>query len=378
MAKVRQFGATWWGKAWLDALEQRALVDPNRLPRGRTYARQDRVRSLEVAPGELRASVWGNRNDPYLTTLSLRTLSDSEWDRVLDTIMNKASNTAALLAGQVPRDIGELVLPERGDLGPDCSCPDWAEPCKHAAALCYIAADLFDEDPFALLTLRGRSREQVLTDVRSRRGERLGIVVAAPSDQPRGADPGTSASKAYRRELVPLDRSPRIPASPALWRTLAVAPGADAGIDLDDLTQLVNDAAERAWSMLAGGTESGLQLSVGADVVRRGARVDAVPALIAQETGVDLTELRAAVVAWQLGGHAGYLVHRTPVDVEDSQMKPALIALGSGAKQRNNTASVGPTQLRLDIDGRWWRFTADDEVGWLLVDGPADDPTDLL
>lgn len=378
MAKVRQFGNTWWGKAWLEALEQRALVDPNRLPRGRTYARQDRVQSLEVSPGELRASVWGNREEPYLTTLSLRTLDDAEWDGLLDIVMDRASNTAALLAGEVPRDISDFVLPVEGDLGPDCSCPDWAEPCKHAAALCYVAADLFDEDPFALLTLRGRSREQVLTEVRLRRGERLGIVVAAPSDQPRGADPGVSASKAYKRALVPLDRSPRVPAGPATWPHLAAAPGADAGIDLDDLTELVNDAAERAWSMLAAGTTSGLGLSVGADVVRRAARADAIPALIAQETGVDLSELRAAVAAWQIGGHAGYTVHRTPADVDDPQMASALAALGDGAKQRNNAASLGTTQLRLDDDGRWWRFHADDDLGWLLVDGPADDPADLL
>ncbi|MBT5756488.1 MAG: hypothetical protein HOI41_16135, partial [Acidimicrobiaceae bacterium] len=75
MAKVRKFGNTWWGKAWLDALEQRALVDPNRLPRGRTYARQDRVREIELSPGELRAHVWGTREDPYTTTLSMRVLT---------------------------------------------------------------------------------------------------------------------------------------------------------------------------------------------------------------------------------------------------------------------------------------------------------------
>ena len=77
MAKVRKFGNTWWGKAWLDALEQRALVDPNRLPRGRTYARQDRVREIELSPGELRAHVWGTREDPYTTTLSMRVLTEA-------------------------------------------------------------------------------------------------------------------------------------------------------------------------------------------------------------------------------------------------------------------------------------------------------------
>ena len=133
MVKVRQFGTTWWGKAWLDALEQRSLIDPNRLPRGRTYARQDRVRDIELSPGELRAQVSGNQEGPYTTTLSMRVLADSEWDTVLDLAMTKASNVAALLAGQVPKEIGDHVLPDRGDLSPECSCPDWAEPCKHVA-----------------------------------------------------------------------------------------------------------------------------------------------------------------------------------------------------------------------------------------------------
>jgi len=378
MAKARSFGTTWWGRAWLEALEQRALVDPNRLPRGRTYARQGRVTSLEVGPGELRAQVWGKPTDPYSTTLSMRTLDAAEWDRLLDMIMDKASNTAALLAGQVPEDIAEFVLPSRGDLGPDCSCPDAAEPCKHAAALCYVAADLFDEDPFALLTLRGRGREQVLTEVRARRSAALGTTVTPPSDQPRGADPSISASQAYRREPVPLDRSPRVPPGPGRWRRLAATPGADSGIDLDDLTELVNDAAERAWSMLAVGTDSGLHLSVGADVVRRAARADADVQAVAQATGVDATELAAAVAAWRIGGQAGYLAHRSPVEIEDAQWQRVAAALGPDAKRRATAINVGPKQLRVDRDKRWWRFEADDELGWLLVDGPADDPADLL
>jgi len=280
MAKARSFGTTWWGRAWLEALEQRALVDPNRLPRGRTYARQGRVTSLEVGPGELRAQVWGKPTDPYSTTLSMRTLDADEWNRL----------------------------------------------------------DLFDEDPFALLTLRGRGREQVLTEVRARRSAVLGTTVTPPSDQPRGADPSISASQAYRREPVQLDRSPRVPP----------------------------------------GTDSGLHLSVGADVVRRAARADADVQAVAQATGVDTTELAAAVAAWRIGGQAGYLAHRSPVEIEDAQWQRVAAALGPDAKRRATAINVGPKQLRVDRDKRWWRFEADDNLGWLLVDGPADDPADLL
>ncbi len=376
MAKIRQFGNTWWGKAWLDALEQRALVDPNRLPRGRTYARQDRVFSIEVSPGQLRAKVQGSRPAAYNTTLSLRLLSDAEWDVVLDLAMDKAGNLASLLAGEVPATIGEHVLPDRGELGPECSCPDWAEPCKHAAALCYIAADLFDADPFALLTLRGRSRDQVLTEVRARRSERLGVALTPSSDQPRGADPTISAAQAFRREPVPLDRSPAVPARPGAMAALAVSPGADSGIDIEELNALVRDAAERAWSMLAGGADSGLALSVGADVVRRaiGGDIDK----IAAKTGVSPSELGAAVEAWKVGGVAGFRASSGRHDVEPAAMERGASALGPGARVRANTVSLRTTQLRLDEQGAWWRFSPHDELGWVLVDGPADDPLDLL
>ena len=376
MAKVRQFGNTWWGKAWLDALEQRALVDPNRLPRGRTYARQERVQSIELSPGELRASVRGSRPEHYVTTLSLRQLSDDEWDAVLDLAMGKASNIAALLAGEVPPEIGDHVLPDRGDLSPECSCPDWAEPCKHAAALCYIAADMFDADPFALLTLRGRSRDRVLTEVRERRSERLGVDSTPLSDQPRGPDPTISAAQAFRREPVPLEQAPLLPARPAAMVPLAVLPGHDAGIDETELAELVGDAAQRAWAMLAGGASSQLDLSLGADVVRRAATGDVES--ISTATGVPLDELEAAVVAWRIGGLAGYQVHRQQAETGPEALQAGKDALGDKAKIRSDGVNLGTTQLRLDADNRWWRFVADEELGWLLVDGPTDDPADLL
>ncbi len=376
MAKIRQFGNTWWGKAWLDALEQRALVDPNRLPRGRTYARQERVQSVELSPGELRASVRGSRPGHYVTSLSLRLLSDKEWDLVLDLAMSKASNIAALLAGEVPPEIGEHVLPDHGDLSPECSCPDWAEPCKHAAALCYIAADMFDADPFALLTMRGRGRDAVLTEVRARRSERLGVDTSALSDQPRGADPTMSASQAFRREPISLDQSPSLASRPGAMVSLAVLPGLDTGIDEQDLVDLVGDAAQRAWAMLAGGASSGLGLTVGADVVRRAASGDIEQ--IASATGVAVDELRAAVAAWRIGGLAGFDAHRGRPDIDRDAMLVGQNALGDGAKIRGNAVNLGITQLRLDEDGRWWRFVADETLGWVLTDGPADDPVDLL
>lgn len=373
----RSFGQTWWGKAWLDALEQRALDDPNRLPRGRTYARQERVTELELSPGLVQAKVWGS--DRYATQLSVRVLTDAEWDHVIDTIMLRAANSAALLAGEVPKAIGDLVLPDRGDLGPDCTCPDGADPCKHAAALCYVLAELFDEDPFALLALRGRGRDEVLAHVRRRRSAALGAASVPTSQLPRGVDPGHAASRAYRRVPAPAGRSVPVPRAPALRYRLASAAPADAGIDPADLRALVADAADRAWRMLAEGQPSGLKAPVGEDVVRRAARsTDTVVAEIASVTGLDPAELATAASAWRVGGRAGYRASRDRWEPEPVALAAALVTLGPVAKVRANRVSLGPVQLRLDAEGAWWRFDADDHKGWILTAGPASDPADLM
>ena len=173
---ARRFGHTWWGRAWTSALEDRASLDPNRLPRGRTYARQERVGRLTTEPGSIHASVRGRRAQPYRVDVRFRTFTDAEWDVVVDQIVAKAARTAALLDGELDPglvddavDSGVSLLPRAGELQPRCTCPDWADPCKHSAAVCYLVADELDADPFALLLLRGRSRDDVLAAVRRRR-----------------------------------------------------------------------------------------------------------------------------------------------------------------------------------------------------------------
>jgi len=371
---ARQFGHTWWGRAWLDALEERGLADPTRLPRGRTYARQGRVVDSELSPGQLRAQVQGT--DLYVSSLNVRLLTDYEWNDALDTIMTKAANAAALLSGELPKALADLLLPNAGDLNPDCTCPDWADLCKHAAALCYIAADLFDEDPFALLALRGRDRQDVLTEVRRRRSAALGTAHAQSTGEPRGADPGTSAAAAYRRPPEPIDRSATLARSPAAARSFAAAPPLDAGIDPDELAELITDASRRAWHMLASGADSALGLSTGADVVRRSVHGDR--ARIAAATKLDVDELRVAAIAWQVGGRDGFRASRGRWDATAEQLAPGVSILGADARVRANLVVHDGIQLRLDEDGTWWRFDADEKLGWVLTSTGAADPADLF
>ncbi len=193
----RRFGATWWGRAWLAALEEQASLDPNRLPRGRSYARKGAVGETVIRPGRVTAAVQGSRPTPYRVRLSVPEFPATGWTRVLDSVAARLGHLAALLDGELPpevvedvRDAGLSLLPGARELTVSCTCPDSAVPCKHAAAVCCLVADVLDTDPFALLLLRGRGRDRVLAELRSRRR-----ATSAGADRPTrdGArpDPGT-------------------------------------------------------------------------------------------------------------------------------------------------------------------------------------------
>ena len=283
----RRFGATWWGQAWIDALEQRARLDPNRLPRGRSYARYDRVGAMTIEPGEVRAPVLGSRASAYRVRVRVRPFTDSEWNTALGAIAAKAAHAAALLDGEVaPAIVEDLaaagidLLPVAGEVGTTCSCPDWANPCKHAAAVCYLIADLLDEDPFGVLLLRGRTRDQVLAGLRGRRATAVGRRGGETGGPARGGpDPGVAARAAFTPVAArpALPGPPLPPAHPGPTASFATDPPADSGLAAGELAALAADAARRAWELAIGEGNGGLGLHADADLARRTAAVLGTP-----------------------------------------------------------------------------------------------------
>lgn len=175
MGKKNEFGENWWAKRWLSMLESFGWA--NRLQRGRSYARGGNVLDIDIQPGMVKAEVQGSRPRPYRVTIRVQPLSDKEWDRVISAMAGKAIFAARLLAGEMPEDIEEAFASSRvslfpessGDITTSCSCPDWANPCKHVAAVYYLLGERFDGDPFLLFRLRGRSREELMEALRQRR-----------------------------------------------------------------------------------------------------------------------------------------------------------------------------------------------------------------
>jgi uncharacterized Zn finger protein len=184
------FGKSWWAGRWIAALER--LVNPARLARGRTYARVGQVVSLDVSADGVQARVQGSRAEPYQVTIRFRRLSDAEWDRVVDVMASEALYAARLLSGEMPEQIEEvfaeagtsLFPADEGDMQTRCSCPDWANPCKHIAAVHYLLGERFDEDPFLMFLLRGRSRDEVVAALRARRSIPEAEVHAEPEQPP--------------------------------------------------------------------------------------------------------------------------------------------------------------------------------------------------
>lgn len=169
------FARNWWARRWISAMER--LVDVRRLARGRHYARSGQVLSMEEAQGGIQARVQGSRPSPYRVSIRITPLKPDQWEKVLDELAEQAIFAAQLLAGEMPADIeqvfsaaGVSLFPDRlADLQTECTCPDWANPCKHVAATHYILGERFDEDPFLILRLRGRTQDQILAALRERR-----------------------------------------------------------------------------------------------------------------------------------------------------------------------------------------------------------------
>jgi uncharacterized Zn finger protein len=174
-SKRGKFVENWWADRWIEALKH--LMDSGRLSRGRSYARRGQVMEIDVEPGHISARVQGSRRRPYKVSIELQPLNDRQWVKVFDALAEQAIFAAQLLNGEMPAEVDQvfeavkvpLFPAARGDLKTDCSCPDWANPCKHIAAVYYLLGERFDEDPFLLFELRGRSKDEIVAALRERR-----------------------------------------------------------------------------------------------------------------------------------------------------------------------------------------------------------------
>ncbi|MFJ4962045.1 SWIM zinc finger family protein [Streptomyces sp. NPDC088729] len=387
------FADSWWGRAWVDALEALSL-DGARLARGRAYADGGHVAAVTVTPGRVVAYVHGSRARPYRAELRLRTFGDTGWGALLDAVAAHPGHLSALLAKEMPHSLADTareadvrLLPGADDLDPSCSCPDHGRPCKHVAALCYQTARLLDSDPFVLLLMRGRGERELLDDLGRRNAEH-----AARERPAAPAAPSVTATGALaERFLPPLPAPLPVPPHPGQPPSYPDLPGARDPLGLD---HLATDAAARAHALLTTGRDPIAGLDAWQDAVRIAASrptagltatTRALYRELAHATGRNTTDLARAVAAWRQGEAEGLAVLEEPWDPPAGpfdRARPALAAAGHPRFQprRNHlTHPDGSLQLRFGHDGRWYGYESDPGADdWWPRSAPAADPVTAL
>ncbi|OAH10505.1 SWIM zinc finger family protein [Streptomyces jeddahensis] len=412
-ARGRGFAATWWGQAWLRALEDTAL-DSQQVKAGRRLARAGAVGAVSVRPGRITAVVQDRDRTPHRSDVLLQQLSDEEWDRFLDMAVERAGHIAALLDRDMPPHLvedaaaaGVELLPGIGDLEPECGCGAW-DHCAHTAALCYQLARLLDQDPFVLLLMRGRG-ERALLDALQVRSVAQASAQPGSAEEVQGEIPdGVDAREAYAagQILPPLPAPLLAPQEPGVPPSLDTEAEPAPGLDVLALEFLAAQAAADAHRLLAEALAPDHErqpvhpgLSADQDAVRLAAADPGaeITARLASASGRGRDGLALAVRAWRYGGAAALSVLDEAWTPDAEELARARAALESawdederpelrGARNRWTVAGAQPAdaravgvqaQVRLGRDGRWWPYRKE-RGRWTPAGPAAADPATAL
>jgi uncharacterized Zn finger protein len=161
-----KIATSFWGQAWCDHLESYSDF-ANRLPRGRTYLRNGSVLHLGIEPGRIHALVMGS--SLYEQTIRIEPLPKAKWKALKKRCQGKVGTLVELLQGKLSSEIMAIVTDRKDGLFPgpkeiklDCNCPDWADLCKHLAAVLYGVGARLDEAPELLFKLRGVDHTELI------------------------------------------------------------------------------------------------------------------------------------------------------------------------------------------------------------------------
>lgn len=176
---AKRLTLTWWGKQFIAALE--SFTDSARLSRGRSYANNGKIKNYHIDQNEITAQVRGSINayfgvtkEPtYFVSIEIKPIDADSWSKIINVLGSKAGLISQLLIGEMPNNIEEIfteqnlhLLPHTAnDFKTKCSCPDYANPCKHIAGVYYLVAQELEQDPFLLFELRGISRQDLKTQL---------------------------------------------------------------------------------------------------------------------------------------------------------------------------------------------------------------------
>jgi uncharacterized Zn finger protein len=157
---------TFWGKAWCENLERYSDFE-NRLPRGRTYVRNGSVIDLQIAPGEIKALVSGS--EIYRVKVKVAPVAKARWKSICRDCAGAIDSLIELLQGRLSKGVMERVCRQKTGLFPSpdeiqlsCSCPDWADMCKHVAAVLYGIGARLDQQPDLIFRLHNVDEKELI------------------------------------------------------------------------------------------------------------------------------------------------------------------------------------------------------------------------
>ncbi|MCK5215400.1 MAG: hypothetical protein KAR05_08615 [Candidatus Omnitrophica bacterium] len=166
----RTIARTWWGKAWNTNLESYADYT-NRIGRGRSYVRNGSVLDLQIQSGLIKALVQGALSRPYKVQIKIKSLKKDIWRKIKTECQGSFDSLQELLQGSFPKSLSDTFTNQKSGLFPspkeisfDCSCPDWANMCKHVAAALYGIGARLDSEPDLFFTLRNVKMEDLITE----------------------------------------------------------------------------------------------------------------------------------------------------------------------------------------------------------------------
>jgi uncharacterized Zn finger protein len=159
---------TFWAKSWNTNLELYKDY-ANRLPRGTAYLSNGSVLDLKILPGMIQARVAGS--SLYRVRIDITGIRERAWTKLKKACAGKIDSLVGLLQGTVPASVMEVMCEPEAGLFPrpneiklSCSCPDYADMCKHVAAVMYGVGLRLETQPDLLFSLRKVDHLELLSE----------------------------------------------------------------------------------------------------------------------------------------------------------------------------------------------------------------------
>ncbi len=213
----RKIAESFWGMSWCTNLERYSDY-ATRLPRGRSYVRNGFVVDLQIGKGLVTAMVSGS--ELYKVKVSITPVTGARWKAICRDCAGSIDSLVELLQGRLAKGVmdrvcrqGDGLFPAPGEITLSCSCPDWADMCKHVAAVLYGVGARLDATPKLLFVLRGVDQSELIAGA----GQDLSLSKPAAetvlADDDVGALFGLDMADANAPDIpAPAARRPRIAA----------------------------------------------------------------------------------------------------------------------------------------------------------------------